>query len=49
MCTGQEENQKSFQNSIAIGAGIGYLDYTSSTHYGLTYQRELKNNWRLQG
>ena len=44
ICTGQEENQKSFQNSIAIGAGIG-----SSNRYGLTYQRELKNNWRLQG
>ncbi len=47
-CTGQAENQKSFQNSIAIGAGIGYEDYTRSTNYGLTYQRELKNNWRLQ-
>ena len=44
ICTGQEENQKSFQNSIAIGAGIG-----SSNRYGLSYQRELKNNWRLQG
>ena len=25
ICTGQEENQKSFQNSLAIGAGIGYI------------------------
>ena len=48
ICSGQAENQKSFQNSIAIGAGIGYEDYTRSTNYGLTYQRELKNNWRLQ-
>ena len=49
ICTGQEENQKSFQNSIAIGAGIGYIvNYSNSNRYGLTYQRELKNNWRLQ-
>ena len=48
ICTGQEENQKSFQNSIAISGGFGYEDYTRSTHYGLTYQREMKNNWRLQ-
>ena len=26
ICTGQEENQKSFQKSIAISGGIGNID-----------------------
>ena len=48
ICTGQEESQKSFQNSIAISGGFG-LYHNTTNRYGLAYQRELKNNWRIQG
>lgn len=47
ICTGQEENQKSFQNSIAISGGFGLIDLDLIRRLGITYERVLKNDWNL--
>ena len=47
ICTGQEESQKSFQNSIAISGGIGLKDLGQIRRLGITYERVLKNDWNL--
>lgn len=46
-CTGQEENQKSFQNSIAISGSFGLKDLGPIRRLGITYERALKNEWNL--
>ena len=47
ICTGQEENQKSFQNSLAISGGFGLKDLGQIRRLGITYERVLKNDWNL--
>ena len=47
ICIGQEENQKSFQNSIAISGGFGLVDLDQIRRLGITYERVLKNDWNL--
>ena len=47
ICTGQEESQKSFQNSIAISGGFGLIDLDPIRRLGITYERALKNEWNL--
>ena len=46
-CTGQEENPKPFQNSIAISGGFGLVDLDQIRRLGITYERVLKNDWNL--